>query len=478
MLEPELMNIYGDLALEEIVNLATWELSRRRFDEFLDYANGDFIVAAHHRKLFDVAHELVWWSGVRYVISLPPRHSKSEIFSVWLPAFYLGAHPDREIIHVSHSSSLSNDFSRRVRAIVRDNMLYRMLFPATHLDPERSRVDDWRTTLGGGFRSVGVQGGITGRGAHFMIIDDPVKEGDEHSPGTLDATFDWYVSAARTRLAPGANMVLVMTRWAPRDLAGRVLQAAADHAESDQWKQIVLPALALENDPLGREPGEALWPERYSVADLQAQKALSPRYFQSLFQQEPVQEGTKLFYADKFMRHHQKIEYSDKARFAWCFDLALGEKEESDFTALALVVYDYPNLYFSNIRRFRWEWPKTKKLIKRIMRRFSGDFVFPKHLLELLAVQELRYEMSAFAGQIHEVFLPGDKRSRAQVLADRHENGHVYVVAGRRGDAFVREHDEYPGVTDDMIDVGSVATHYFGLASEFMAFIRNDHVVN
>lgn len=277
-------------------------LARRDFLSFCQRIYPGWITAPHHVVLADHLMQVMDGSLDRLMASLPPRHTKSLMFSILFPAFWLAHNPDKQIIHASYAASLSNDFSRQVRNIVRDDLIYKRLFPHMGLDPDRQRLDDWKTTQGGGFKSVGVTAGITGHGADLFIIDDPHKEGDEKSMTQLLAVFDWYNSAARTRLSPGAPVLFPMTRWHPRDLAGRLLEMAEIDSNADQWLQLKFPALALENDPLGRSPGDPLWPERFTKENLLSIQALSERYFEALFQQNPQVTDEPMFLSHLFKR--------------------------------------------------------------------------------------------------------------------------------------------------------------------------------
>lgn len=278
-------------------------LARRLFIPFCQYMISNFVVKLHHdrigRSLDSVNQGLI----TRVMFAMPPRHGKSYMCSELFPAFWLGCHPQGQIIHASYAAALSNSFSMKVRAIIRDSYLYKDLFPHVVIDPGRQRLDDWKLANGGGFKSIGVGGGITGHGADLFIIDDPHKEGDEQSGRAMQSVFDWYNSAARTRLSPGAAVVFPMTRWHPRDLAGRLLELAKHDPLADQWELLRFPALAEKDDPLGRVVGEALWPERFSVKDLFAIRAISARYFGALFQQKPELTDAPMFEMGDFNRY-------------------------------------------------------------------------------------------------------------------------------------------------------------------------------
>ena len=448
-------------------------LARKSLRHFVLRTMPNYQMARHHWLIMS-ALEMVERGLIRFlIINMPPRHGKSEIVSVRFPAWYLGRHPSDDVIHVSYGSDLSNDFSRRVRALVRDDPNFRALFPRITLDPERQRINDWRTFEGGGFRSVGTGGGISGHGANLLIIDDPHKEG-EITPSGLKEVFDWYSSAARLRLMPGAKIVICMTRWDLRDLVGQVIRAANANPAADQWLVLDLPGLAMEADPLGRLPGEALWPEWYPVEALLALKALSEPHFEALIQQNPRALNIEMFDPTDWRRVPNAVVENERA--AWCFDLALGEDDASDYTAWSRVTYNKTSgeMAFGHLFRERLTWPQAKTKIEELFTLFpDDDFAFPKHMLELMAVQTLRHDHPEM--RLKAVSFPAhsDKRSRAQVLAERVKARKVLISACDLVDYWVQEHTDFPGEFDDCVDVCSVATHYFGLQNEFSAAIAD-----
>ena len=426
----------------------------------------EYIVADHHALMMSAIQRHSESAGGRLYIAMPPRHGKSELCSVRLPAWYLGRYPHHQIIHISYAADLSNDFSRRVRALIRDSPRFKRIFPGVALDPERQRLNDWKTSAGGGFKSLGVGGGVTGHGADLMIIDDPHKEGDADSLTTLDGVYNWYVTAARTRLSPGASVIFLMTRWHLLDLAGRLLDADG----SDEWERIVLPALAGDNDLLGRSPGAALWPGRYSRDDLLAIKALDERQFQALFQNNPL-GSDDVFFKESDIRRSDAAVAGD---CFWTFDLATSERESADYSVMSRWHYDGRVLHLLDCIRLREYFPLLRKRIIGLYRGHPTDrFVFPADSLELLMLQELVHECG------HERFfsvkMRGDKRQKALPFS-------VLVAAGRfsaayRGDidVFISELCRFPhGRFDDCVDTASLCVHYLGLDAEFGAHITRD----
>ena len=443
-------------------------LARRLFIQFCQYIYPGFLSPPHVIRIAKHLDEINQGVATRGMYALPPRHSKSLLCSELFPAFWLGCHPEGQIIHASYAAALSNEFSMRVRAIIRDNHRYKELFPHVTISPIRQRLDDWKLANGGGFKSIGVTGGITGHGCDLLIIDDPHKEGDEQSPAAMQRVFDWYNAAARTRLSPGAGVIFPMTRWHPRDLAGRLQDIAKHDKLADQWDVFVFPALALADDPLGRVVGEALWSAQYSQRDLHAIRAISARYFEALFQQNPEVTDEPMFTFDSFSRKFERDKVFDRS--FWSVDLAITEDTRSDYTVIGRWSYNGSHvLKLHSVKRFRKQWPVVKRILKKILEDYGEPMYFPPDVIELIAVQALRDENPTLRHLIKEVSMPGDKVAKAQPLSDFCENGIVMIPLGQEFDHVVREHCGFPDELDhdDCVDMSSVATHALGFRNRF-----------
>jgi len=279
-------------------------MARRSLVECARYTMPDYQPAWFHCLISDTINEMIDGPLRRLIISLPPRHGKSELISRRLPAFLLGQDPDNSIIASSYSADLAGRNNRDVQRIL-DGAPYRGLFPGTRLNDSNSRTvagswlrnSDLFEVVGrrGVYRSSGVGGGITGMGGKWLIIDDPVKNREEADSATYrEATWDWYTSTLYTRQSPDARIVLIMTRWHAEDLAGKLLALAATEKGADQWRVINLPAIATAERPEYdiRQEGEALWPERFPLADLERMRASIGDYqFSALYQQMPRAGG-------------------------------------------------------------------------------------------------------------------------------------------------------------------------------------------
>ncbi len=222
------------------------------------------------------------------VVCLPPQHGKSELCSKYLPAWYLGTFPERRVILTGYEADFAAQWGRRARDLLQE------WGPAfgVRVSSKSSAVNRWDLEgHAGGMTTAGVAGPITGKGAHLLIIDDPIKNDAEARSGFLrQKQFDWWQSTASTRLRPGGLALLIQTRWHRDDLAGRVLREAK--ANGERWRELKLPAVAEDRDPLQRAPGEALWPEVYSLEHLaRVRERQTNYYWRSLYQQDPIAEG-------------------------------------------------------------------------------------------------------------------------------------------------------------------------------------------
>jgi len=353
-------------SLDLLAQAARHELARRRFEHFIPLVEPSYqmgwaqkLVARKLEKFFAAVER---GESPRLMVLLPPRHSKSLTVSQLFPAWVLGKDPTREIVVASYGMSLPAKFSRRVREMVRSDQTYHQIFPDTRLHPDIQAVEEWETTLGGGFRPVGRGGPLTGKGADVLIIDDILKDSEEaDSPTIREAAMDWYSSTAYTRLYPGAGVIIVMTRWHVEDLAGMLLQEPEDKTLAelrDEWDVLKLPAVAEEDEYVDwgaavlarggapaesfekvRSPGDALHPERYDERALQRIKAtLQPRHWQALYQQEPLPDGGAFFEVERI--RYTAPPSTESLRIVIAADTAAATDQAADDSCIMAVGMD------------------------------------------------------------------------------------------------------------------------------------------
>jgi predicted phage terminase large subunit-like protein len=298
------------------------------------------------------------------VVTAPPRHGKSTVTSLYLPAWYLGTFPERRVILASYEAEFAAGWGLRTRQLLEEHGP--SLYGVRVDDSSRaaSRWDLYRRP--GGMITAGVGGPITGRGAHLLIIDDPLKNAEQASSPTIrEKQWEWWLSTARTRLEPGAVVVVVMTRWHEADLAGRLLEASLNGG--DPVIEVRLPALAERGDQLGREAGEALWPQRFHRDYLERTREVQGAYwFSAMYQGRPTPEKGGIFDRKDF--RYFELEGEDavlrqpdggQRRFAedsctkfQVVDLAASEKETADYTVMTEV----------------WVTPEKDMLINSVIR--------------------------------------------------------------------------------------------------------------
>ena len=250
-----------------------------------------FKQAAHHRLLSTKLESVERGAIKRLMVFMPPGAAKSTYANVLFTAWYLGRNPERSIIAASYGQELADKFGRRARNIL-GSADFAQVFDCG-LSGDNAAANRWATGRGGEYLATGVGGAVTGNRADGAIIDDPVKGREEASSALVrERTKDWYRDDLWTRLKPGAWIVLIMTRWHEDDLAGWLL--AEQDRGGERWEVLRLPALAEADDPLGREVGEALWPEWFT-SGMFAEAQRDQRRWSALYQQRPAPEAGDYF---------------------------------------------------------------------------------------------------------------------------------------------------------------------------------------
>lgn len=432
-----------------------------------------------HRSLYEAAAvhryvarplELVAQGKLkRLIVSLPPRIGKTELVAKRFIPFYAGHNPMHSIIFGTYNDKFSMDVGRAVRDVIQ-HPATAQAFPNLALKTDSAAADRLETTRGGVLAFVGRGGTTTGRGADCLILDDVFKDSAEaDSPTIRDNAWEWFNRVAATRLmTDNGSIVLIGTRWHPSDVIGRLTDPANDYydpEEARQWTFVDLPALAREDDPLGRKEGEALWPERFGREFLLSIQRRDPRGFSALYQGRPNPEsGT--FFEEKWLRTYQPNELPENLRIYAASDHAVSLVKGSDKTCLIVVGVDeqdniwvMPDTIWRNvnaeqaveamlvlIRRHKpllW-WAERGHISKSL-----GPFLRKRMLEEqvyctVVEVQPLR-----------------DKQTRAQSLQGRMASGKIRFPARAHWWPAAREEMlAFPhGAHDDFVD----AMSYVGL---------------
>lgn len=308
-----------------------------------------------NRKLVDVAYG----DCPRLMVSMPPRHGKSELVSKYFPSWYLGCFPDRRVMLASYEAGFAATWGRKARDVLED--LGPSLF-GVRIRGDSKAADRWEIAgHAGGMMAAGVGGPLTGKGANCLIIDDPVKNAEEASSRTVrDKVWEWYQSTAYTRLEPAGSVILVMTRWHEDDLAGRLLREMSIGGE--RWDILKLPAVAEEDDALGRAPGEALWPERFPLARLEEiRRTVGSYHWQALYQQSPTAPGGEMIKRGSFPIVN---ELPPSLRVCRYWDKA-ASKGRGDYTVGCKMAEAGGLAYIMNVIRVRQSSGDVERTIRR-----------------------------------------------------------------------------------------------------------------
>lgn len=304
--------------------------AREYLVDFQIVTNADYIPNWHHEIIGRELEKIEKNGDQDYkilVVTVPPRHGKSQQCSIDFPAWFLGRNPTKEIITASYSADLAQDFGSKTREKV-DSPVFQAVFPGVTLREDERARGHWRTKQGGGYISAGVGGSITGRGANILLIDDPIKNREEaESDVQRRKVWDWFRSTAYTRLSPKGVVILILTRWHLQDLAGMILQD-----KNLRTKLIRFEAVSSRKE-LFRSEGEALWPVQYPLEALEETKrTIGPYDWSALYQGSPVLTEDQEF---KPMWIHQidpeQLEYQSTRKFL-TIDTAISKKARADST--------------------------------------------------------------------------------------------------------------------------------------------------
>jgi predicted phage terminase large subunit-like protein len=299
-----------------------------------------------HRVIGAALEEVERGDYRRLMINVGPRFGKTTLASAMFPAWYVGRHPDRSIIVATYNEHYSWDLGRRVRDIM-ETPEYGQVFPDVKIKIGANAVNRVQTTRDGVVFSVGRGSSITGRGGHCILLDDPIKDRTEaDSVLVREKLWTWYNQVLRTRLMDSTGtIVIVQTRWTEDDLVGRLIDPMNPYYNADEartWRKIDLPALAEENDILGRKEGEPLWPERFTRSYLEDIRATDPRGFAALYQGRPSPKEGAFFRSDDLVPYNKMdaMPAWHKLRFYGASDHAVSTDRVADKTCLIVVGVD------------------------------------------------------------------------------------------------------------------------------------------
>ena len=445
-------------------------LARRHLPHFTNYTFPQYQADPAHALIASKLDDVRRGEIKRLMIFAPPQHGKSELTSVRMPALWLGNRPDDTVILTSYAADLAESKSREARNLV-ESVEYQRLFPI-HAARDSRAVNHWKVDgHRGGMLTGGVGGPITGHGAELCIIDDPVKNWEEaYSETYRERVWDWWRSTLRTRVREGAPIVLIMTRWHEDDLAGRLLLD-----QPGEWEVLRLPALAEtqeerdesarllglpqgQPDPLGRAPGEALCPRRFSAETLeQIKRDVGPLVWWSLYQGVPRAPGGAWFKREMFPI--VEIGPVGTMRIRW-WDLADSE-DSGARTAGVLMTIEPPGLVYVEHAVFgQWAADERDSVIRQTAQ-MDGRNV--QVWMEQEPGSGGKYQCEALVRQLagYPAFYEpstGSKDARMVPFISQARGGNVRAVRGEWNRAYIDELCALPtGRYRDMADATSGA---------------------
>jgi predicted phage terminase large subunit-like protein len=430
------------------------------FLAFVRYTFSGFDENWHHTKLAEKLDEFAQGKIPRLMILMPPRHSKTEFASRRLPAYIFGKNPKARIIACSYNADLAYLVSRDVKRIINDPAYP---FPETKIAGKDTDAF-FEINEDGYYRAAGIRGGVGGMGASYAIIDDPIKDGAEALSKTVrDSVYEWYASTLYPRLEHPGSILLVMTPWHEDDLRGRLLKAAKEDPEADQWEVFKLPAIATEDEEF-RKKGEALWPHplRFPIERLHKIRKTLGRWFQALYQLSPsAEEGTT------FLREKLQIVGALPAgiwRWARYWDVA-STKDGGDYT-VGTLIGQHPTLeqwFVVDVVRGQWGPEEVAAIIKQTA---DADRAKGRHVM-IREEEEggssgkavIKSRTNLLAGYDYKgIRSTGEKSTRWNPFATQVNAGNVFLLAAPWNSEFIDELAKVPGAeNDDQADSSSGA---------------------
>lgn len=421
----------------------------------------DYKVGKHHKILADLLMKLADGGEDRVCVNIPPRHGKSQLVSIYFPAWFLGKYPTKKVLMVSHTTDLAVDFGRKVRNLI-DTPEFQRIFPTLKLAQDSKSAGRWNTNVGGEYYACGVGSALAGRGADLLLVDDPHSEQDILNGNfeVFDKAYEWFTYGARTRLMPGGRVAIVQTRWHMDDLTGRVVKDMAQNELADQYNVVEFPAIfELENASTGEVVEKALWPEWMPLETLLKTKASMPLFqWNAQYQQQPTAEEAAVIKRE-WWRVWKAEDPPPCEYLIMSLDAAAEKTTRADYTAITTwgVFLNEEEkthqIILLNSIKDRVEFPELKERALAEYNDWLPDaFIVEKKSSGTPLYQELR-RMGIPVGEFTPHRGTGDKLARLNSVADIIRSGLVWVPETRWAEELIEEIAGFPFMShDDLVD--------------------------
>jgi len=418
-----------------------------------------------HRIMGAALEEVESGNYRRLMINLGPRFGKTTLATIMFAAWYWGRHPERSIIVATYNESYAEDLGRGIQSILR-TPAYAQVFPDFAIKLRADAVGRIETTRDGVIFMVGRGSSITGRGGHLILLDDPIKDRQEADSILIrDRLWTWYTQVLRSRfMTKKGAIVITQTRWTEDDLVGRLtdpMSAYYTAEEAKLWKKIDLPALAEENDILGRQPGEALWPARFDEKYLEEIRNTDARGFAALYQGRPAPKEGAFFRASDLVTYNamSQMPHKDSMRFYASCDLAVSTDQKADKSCLMVVGVDESDHLWimPDLLWMRMDSRAAVEGMVALMQKYRPQFWWGEKGQISRSIgpflQKRMRERQVFCA-LDEINPHQDKTQRAQAIQARSAMGMVHFPAFARW--WPEAHDQvlkFPhGGKDDFVD--------------------------
>lgn len=464
-------------SLSIISYYAKCELAKRNYADYFTLATSMFNprgkLYAHTKLICDKLQKIIDGEQKFYIVEMPPQHGKSMTITETFPSYFMMKNPDSRVVLSSYSDRLVKRFG--AANLLKFNTFGPDMFDL-HVSKTKHTSNEWNVgSHDGSLFATTILGQATGFRADLMIVDDPFSGMiSADSPIQRQKVWEAFISNFATRRSNHASMIVIMTRWNVDDLPGRLLKAG-----DLPWEEIRLPALAEENDPLGRKPGETLCPEVKSQALVESQKELfGNRMFNAIYQQRPVKQGgnifkeTKLHYyvADDSMlkslgeRNNNRVtilpDAFDKLVTSW--DLTFSSSDTSDYVAGQTWGIKGSSYYLLDRVHARMEFPEQVRQIKAMAKRWpdAHEIFIEKKANGAAVIAEIKHDVSG----IVPVTPIKDKVTRANEIIGLWDAENIYVPHPKFKNWIVRVIDEWTGFPnmehDDEVDAMTQALKF------------------
>jgi len=472
----ELLAMFDELEDRKLVQAA-----QNDFLAFIAAVDKAYKFGAHLKRLGHLLMDVEENIKNRIAVSMAPRMGKSQMISIYYPAWYLGRHPDHKVIVASHTSDLAVVMARKVRNLIH-SPAYARIFPDTKIAPDAKAAAQWNTTAGGEYFAIGVGGALAGRGAHLIIADDPLSEQDIKAGNTnsLDTVYEWFSAGLRTRLMPDGKICVLHTRWHQRDLIGRLLKDSAMNEGGDKYEAFEFPAILNE----GTENEKSIWPEQWTLESLQQTRASMHHImwqWYAQYQQNPTAAAAAIIKRD-WIKWWKKDTPPPCEFIVQAFDTALTTKERSDFSVCHTWGVWYSeedgtmNAILLNKVKGKYEFPELKTMAHEQYTEWQPDSV----IVEAKASGQPLIDEMRRSGIFVQDFSPGkgqDKIARLNAVADMYASGHVWFPETSWASQTVEEILAFPaGEHDDEVDAMTLALQRIRKGG--LLQLRTDHEDN